>query len=420
MKKCINCGRELPEEAVFCPYCETNQSERPLVKVPKKNKWLPWLILAAAAVFVIFLFMALRHRPKTYEGGASVVYKSGSTEWNVFATFNRKKGIMGEVQESYSDSLAAGQNGGVPALINAMTEGEAGNEELLMESSEEFYNLIDEITLTAQTEDYERYLYIMAPVRDTAIFPTQVVVSSINYYATTGKQDLDWNIRMKNGDEIILHQTMDINMIETVEITWENYPMNSSEELSVLLEQLTDKYPAEHVKITLPPVTYTDALTLGGRGFELIGTTDGEKTTTFKDTINIITRNVCITEFYNIRFEGSGGTGLLLNEAAQMDSCIFTGWDEAVSAQDGSWPIINNCVFENNKTGLLFDSKRASCSCLEYRGNTFENNSTAVKLVNIPGIGELYFNNMVFKDNDIDVDNTSSFEVVYLEPEEVN
>ena len=35
MNKCVNCGRELPEGAAFCPYCETVQAPKLEVEAPK-------------------------------------------------------------------------------------------------------------------------------------------------------------------------------------------------------------------------------------------------------------------------------------------------------------------------------------------------------------------------------------------------
>ena len=53
MKKCVNCGQELPDEAAYCPHCETSQIEKRLVEPPKRRRGA-----AAAAVCASVLIAA--------------------------------------------------------------------------------------------------------------------------------------------------------------------------------------------------------------------------------------------------------------------------------------------------------------------------------------------------------------------------
>ena len=53
MKKCVNCGQELPDEAAYCPHCETSQVEKRLVEPPKRRRGA-----AAAAVCASVLIAA--------------------------------------------------------------------------------------------------------------------------------------------------------------------------------------------------------------------------------------------------------------------------------------------------------------------------------------------------------------------------
>ena len=53
MKKCMNCGAELPEEASFCPHCTAIQNEKhQLVPRWPRRKWL-WIVGGAAAALAI-------------------------------------------------------------------------------------------------------------------------------------------------------------------------------------------------------------------------------------------------------------------------------------------------------------------------------------------------------------------------------
>ena len=75
MKKCRNCGADLPDGASFCPHCAQSQIERQEVKPPRL--WRKKALIAALCALVLVtaaLAVFLPHRPKTYEGGASVTY----------------------------------------------------------------------------------------------------------------------------------------------------------------------------------------------------------------------------------------------------------------------------------------------------------------------------------------------------------
>ena len=79
---------------------------------------------------------------------------------------------------------------------------------------------------------------------------------------------------------------------------------------------------------------------------------------------------------------------------------------------DGSWPMIEACTFRGNGTGFLFDSSRATSTRLEYPGNVFEDNETAVLLERVPGSGgELQFDGCVFSGNGEDIVNESGYTV---------
>ncbi len=51
-KNCINCGKEIPEEAHFCPYCMTKQNEESIQIIQKKKVRKKTLIIVAIIVVV--------------------------------------------------------------------------------------------------------------------------------------------------------------------------------------------------------------------------------------------------------------------------------------------------------------------------------------------------------------------------------
>lgn len=65
MKKCMNCGAELPEEASFCPYCTATQDEKHRV-VPRwpRTRWMWIAICVVAAAVILCLCLWLFHDKK--------------------------------------------------------------------------------------------------------------------------------------------------------------------------------------------------------------------------------------------------------------------------------------------------------------------------------------------------------------------
>ena len=77
MKKCIHCGKELPDQAVFCPYCETKQTDAKPAQTPRK--WRKKAGIAAIlAVFILLACFAAHslQKPKVYDAqGPELQYK---------------------------------------------------------------------------------------------------------------------------------------------------------------------------------------------------------------------------------------------------------------------------------------------------------------------------------------------------------
>ena len=62
-----------------------------------------------------------------------------------------------------------------------------------------------------------------------------------------------WTISMKNGDVIYLHQTLNVELLETVDIYPEDAPMDTIEDLQVLVDSLGDRVgESDVVNIHLP------------------------------------------------------------------------------------------------------------------------------------------------------------------------
>ena len=51
-KNCVNCGKEIPEEAHFCPYCMTKQNEESIQIIQKKKGRKKTFIIVAIIVVI--------------------------------------------------------------------------------------------------------------------------------------------------------------------------------------------------------------------------------------------------------------------------------------------------------------------------------------------------------------------------------
>ena len=97
-KKCIKCGQPLSDNASFCPHCTAVQKEKQEIKAPKR-----WRKAAfGAAAVVVFLAavgaaFSLHHRPKSYEGGAQVVYKDKGKSYKLLLNFSEECAILYKV-----------------------------------------------------------------------------------------------------------------------------------------------------------------------------------------------------------------------------------------------------------------------------------------------------------------------------------
>ena len=414
MKNCKNCGKPLPDEAAFCPYCESDQTERRQMKPPAKKAWLPWAVCVGMAVILLSSWLVLRHKPRTIEAGPTAVWQDGKTTWNVFTTFDLASLETGLGQENVEVFLPPGESSHLFDLLFALRPGETGDKDAAAASADLFYGKIDNIEFAVEGQGRSETLTVSGPARNTSALPQAVALADIHYYPTAGSNTLIWKLHMKNGDTIILRHSMKADIQETVQISYEDAPLETAEELNEMLEEIGELYPSELVEITLPPVAYTEPIKVESRGCTLFGTEKNGERTVFRNSIEIITRNVQITELNSISFEGEGGTGVLAHEGVFINGCRFSGWENAVYGQEGSWPMISDSVFEENKAGFRFDSRHCTCSNPLYERNRFERNETAVLLENVPGgEGVLYFSECEFEENGTDVDNRSSFTVSY-------
>ena len=397
-KKCKNCGAELPEDASFCPHCAQSQIEKAEVKPPR-----PWrkkaLIAASCAVLLVLVVLAcaLSHRPKTYEGGASVTYADKDGAYELLASFVSSDLANHVPEEKRTISLSADESSCLPALLGVFQDGELAD-------PESFFAKVESCTLEAFPNE-NGALEISEPVYDTVFSPAARECDVI-FTGASGTNELAWTLQMKNGDTIRLRQTFEVIPLVHQAFTPEDAPLNTMEDLRALLERINTEVPADTiVDIYLPAVTYTGNLTMASRAVNLYGCNDGSGRTVFAGSLSVRTDSPSLVTLCDLDFVGNGGTGLSSTASAQIFGCSFSGWDIGAAVQDGGMIGVENCIFRNNGIGFRYDTANYSFFKTGFPDCTFEGNGTGLQFARLPGTMALDFAFTVFSGNEIDIDN---------------
>lgn len=434
MKKCVNCGQELPDEAAYCPHCETSQIEKRLVEPPKRRRGAAAAAVCASVLIAAALGAALaaggwregdapspsapipaasvpaESMPAETAGqedglsgmGADMMYSSGGSSYRLMLVIDADSDGVQVPQAERSNTCAEGSWAANPSQLyvyNAADNSPANGE---------FMELVDGCSVEALPRGGAAQMEYTAPAADPS-FPNAAMVSHISFTYGCGTNDILWTLSMKNGDTVQLCQSITVIDLETRVFTPEDTAMETTEELQSLMDYIDREVPLDTaVDIYLPPVAYSGELSLTmRRGVSLFGSSDdGGNATTFTGGVTVRSAYMQLTELIGIRFEGSGGTAVTAGDGVYMDNCTFTGWDTAALALDGAWIGAAGCVFERNGTALHFNTDSTEhYSSPEYWNNAFMDNGTAILIDNLPGDEVLRFPECVFSGNDVDIDN---------------
>lgn len=397
-KICIHCGAELSEEASFCPHCATEQTEKQAVKMPKLwRKKLLITIAALAFLAVVALVIAGYHRPVVYEGGAEIIYPTGAGNYHVLVTFSATDGVMKTGEAEVAIELPEGMESAFPDQLYIFRE---DTDALVWE---DFMELVESCEVEITPRDGARRMSNTMLGYDES-FPYAALKTDIIYDTTCGTNDILWTLKMKNGDKILLKQTIAVSVQNAVSYYPEDVPMDTAEDLQALLDQVESEVdPDTVVNLYLPPVVYDREIHVGKGCYAFYGGSDGVNRTTFTKTITVQTGVSLFLEMYGIRFEGEGGTGLVADDCVLVYDCVFTGWDVGAIARNGAWVAAYECTFEDNGVGLQMDTQDSPSSDHNYRNNRFVGNGTGLLISNLYGTQILSFPGCVFADNETDI-----------------
>jgi hypothetical protein len=241
-------------------------------------------------------------------------------------------------------------------------------------------------------------------------FPEAALVSFLDFPGKAGEWELRWNIKMKNGDTILLRQVENIFIITTYNYTPEDAPMGTIEELQLLVDKISKDNSIgakDRVYLHLPPVTYEGGLVIDKRPINLVGSEDeAGNRTTFTDTVRVAARENWMSYINDVDFIG-GGKELAVSGSARLHltGCTISGWKTGALAYNQGCINLDECLVEDNEIGFHFNSPSGLISDNVYENNIFRNNTTAVLLENIPSKEPLKFTGTRFSNNGTDIDN---------------
>ena len=398
MKKCRNCGADLPEGASFCPHCAQSQIERQEVKPPRL--WRKKALIAALCALVLVtaaLAVFLPHRPKTYEGGASVTYtdQDGTYELLVGTFLNNIEDKQPE--EKRTLSLSVDETSYLPAMLGVYRNGTPVDPEA-------FLAKVERCTLEAFPN--ENGALDIAEPRYNEMFSAAVLETDVVFTGASGANELVWTLTMKNGDTIRLKHTFEVLPLVHAAFTAEDTPLNTIEDLKALLDRIDGEVPADTVvDIYLPPVTYTGDLHISSRAVNLYGCCDGSGRTVIEGSLTVSTHVPDKVVLHDLDFVGNGGNGLTATASTMIENCSFTGYDIGAAVENGGMIGVEACTFRNNKIGFSYDTLRYSFSKDGFPDCRIEGNDVGIQFVNLPGAMPLDFFGTVFSGNGTDIDN---------------
>lgn len=409
-KRCIHCGTQLPDAASFCPSCATSQTSRERVYGPRL--WRKKLLIMASILALVIIAGLIFYQPpaRHLEGVGQVVYQDGKDVYQITICINPgETGQPWAATPEVSTTIDPDDSFRYPAqLMIYRNDYDAAIQQ-------EFLSKVASCTVTAIPLDGGTPMECTVPASNNA-FPEAAMVSYITYYATSLRNQICWNILMENGDTITLTHIIDARPLETMHIYSDQFPMETSEQLAVLLENLYQQVdPLTIIYLHLPPVTYEEPLHLERRTFNLIGSSDINGKTTFTKGLFINAKEPSMAYIENICFSGETGIGIETRCGIRVKGCTFAGWDIALYAGSGGSAGVDDCVFENNQIGFKYDTSHYSYFKGSFDGCVFANNGIGFWSAKLPGNDPISFPQTIFRSNGIDIQNDSGHTLDFSE-----
>ena len=395
MKKCIHCGKELPDGASFCPYCETVQGKTVKEDVPKpREKKLPF-ILAALVVLVAILLVHHVNAPKVIDAkGPELVYGNYRL---ILATAESDDKTVPEPQEYSVNTLAIVDNAATPSLLFAARETDGENR------CEVFLALVDTAEVETVPRDGADQMYCREPQHDSRC-PSAVLMTDIGYWPSCGTNDVCWTLHMKNGDTLRLQQNYTCLQTDCAIFTPEDAPMDTIADLQALIERIDKELPPNlPVYLFLPAATYEGDLTFENRTYALIGSEENGKITGFNGTITVKATGPEKQRIVQLRFLGEN-SGIEAYARVMVSHSEFSGLQTGITVHDGAYIDPHQTRFENCDTAILYDCNESPYNItLELDHCEFLGNRIGLHIKAIDGGEAVNCNGCFFSGNETDI-----------------
>lgn len=229
---------------------------------------------------------------------------------------------------------------------------------------------------------------------------------------TCTHNEVVWTLRMKNGDVLILTQTIELLPQEVRTYSTADTPLDTAEQLQALLDDITGACDADtSVTVYLPEVTYDAPITVGC-AVELVGSG-----TTFTAPITVAPlKNTDLTRafvrFRQINFTGDGsGTGITAAAPTYLEESRVTGWAVGGEAVTGGWLYLRGSHVADCGVGIRYNSAYSSSYTYFADKMTFVQNGTALELLCMPPDGYIELQGCRFHGNGTDVRNPGGYRV---------
>ena len=229
---------------------------------------------------------------------------------------------------------------------------------------------------------------------------------------TCTHNEIVWTLRMKNGDVLILTQTIELLPQEVRTYSTADTPLDTAEQLQALLDDIAGACDADtSVTVYLPEVTYDAPITVGC-AVELVGSG-----TTFTAPITVAPlKNTDLTRafvrFRQINFTGDGsGTGITAAAPTYLEESRVTGWAVGGEAVTGSWLYLRGSHVADCGVGIRYNSAYSSSYTYFADKMTFVQNGTALELLCMPPRAYAVLEDCRFRGNDVDVANPGGYRI---------
>ena len=400
LKTCIRCGAELPEDANLCLNCGTPQSDPHPIRPYRPWRRRAFFLLLACALLLALLFLPRSvHLPKTYDISApELTYSDSDRQYFLYLTWPVTRSALSEPTGSAHLQLPKGNEQAIPSLLYVRDPDTGEN------LADDLLQKLAHINVHAEAHEASEKLSISSPFRAESLNDA-ALAADIEVRSSSGTNDIIWTLEMLNGDRITLRHSLTVDPLLNVTYSSKEVALDTMDDLRALLDTISADDLNKTVTVYLPAVNYEGDLTIRDRGLELVGTSENGHQTTIHGHLVFESREIQYPVLRNISITGQDGVGITSSTTLQLEQCSVQGWDIGVLAREGAWVGIHNSLFENNRIGFQFDSSTASSADVEYSGNRFLNNETAVSLIHVPGSMELSFPKTLFSGNDTDISN---------------